>query len=677
MRRSWFNPGLGAADAYSVLMVRSGGRLRRLMLSRTAAIVLVVAVLGGLLWSQQALTALEQRRAVRQAESNAAGIVAATVSTHLDTWMSHGATLSAAALADLRSDENELRHAGRLGGIGIWRLDGTLVFADPPAGPQVSSVSAADLARARTGASWTSTGARIAGLTSLRVFLPTHPDGSPGAAHTWLVAVDIPQDAADGALNGQALREQIALGLGILVLIAGLLGLRQALLRGERRARTDALTGLPNKDALLEAAAATLPTATTGRPTGLLLIDLADFKSVNDTLGHVAGDELLKQVATALRGLVRAGDLVGRLGGDEFAVLLSDLPDGAAAQLRAEQMLAALRSAPFEVEDIAVSVDASIGVALGPRHGATYMDLLRGAEVAMYQAKLGHRGTMLYDETRDGHSMDRLRLVADLRRALDRDEFVLHYQPKVALPDRRVYGVEALARWQHPTRGLLPPGEFLPLLESSGLIQQFTKWVLRTAVHQAATWRDAGTPLTVAVNVSTRSLLSPALTASVLSILAGAGLPPSLLELEITETAIMTNPDLAARVLAQLRARGVEVSIDDFGAGYTSLAFLRILPVTALKIDRGLVTGMLENASDRAVTEAVVDLGHRLGLRVIAEGVETEQLLEALADLGCDRAQGYAIARPMPHAELERWLNAENRANEAATRSVTPLAGRR
>ncbi|WP_143087183.1 putative bifunctional diguanylate cyclase/phosphodiesterase [Geodermatophilus ruber] len=651
-------------------MVGSGGRLRRLLLSRTVAVLVVVAVLGGLVWSLHGLSARERQRLVQQAEANAAGIVAATVNSHLHAWVRDGVGLSAEGAADLRRDAHQLRQAGRLGGIGIWRLDGTLLFADPPDGAQAITVSPADLARARAGVAWTTAGARVGEQASLRVFLPTHPDGAPEAAHTWLVAVDIPQDPAEGALTSAALRTQITLATMMLLLIGGLLALRRALLRGERRARTDALTGLANHEALVEACAATLPAATVERPAALLLIDLAEFKTINDTLGHLAGDKLLTQIAATLRGLVRAADLVARLGGDEFAVLLTDLPDAAAAQLRAEQLLAALRTATFELEGITLPVDASIGVVLAPRHGEHYLELLQRADVAMYEAKRGHKGTMLYDENRDGHTVDRLQLVGELRRALDRGEFVLHYQPKMALPDRSIYGVEALARWQHPSRGLLPPGEFLPLLESSGLIQPFSKWVVRTAARQAAAWREAGMPLKVAVNLSTRSLLSPALPATVLSIVSGADLPPSLLELEITETALMTNPDLAARVLAQLRARGVEVSIDDFGAGYTSLAFLRVLPITALKIDRSLVSGMLENACDRAVTEAVVDLGHRLGLRVIAEGVETEQLLDALADLGCDRAQGYAIARPMPPAELERWLNDENASEWSGTGST-------
>lgn len=454
----------------------------------------------------------------------------------------------------------------------------------------------------------------------------------------------------------------------------GLLSLCRGTPGGERRSRADALTGLPNRDVLVEAAIA-LPAATLERPAALMLVDIAEFKAVNQGLGHLAGDELLRQVGGALRAHVRDGDLVARLRGDEFAVLLSGLPDAAAAQLRAEQLLDRLRSTPFCVDGVELAVDASIGVALVPEHGRDVIELLRRADIAVNQAKRGHKGTLLYDEAFDRHSAERLHLVAELRRALDRGEFVLHYQPKLALPDRRVEGVEALVRWQHPTRGLLLPAEFLPLLEQTGLIQQLTRWVLRQAALQAAQWRRSGIPLTVAVNISTRSLLSPTLPATVLSILAGADLPASFLELEITETVIMANPELAAQVLTQLRARGVKVSIDDFGAGYTSLAFLRVLPVTALKLDRSLVTGMLDHASDRVITEALIHLGHRLGLQVIAEGVETEPVLDELIALGCDSAQGFGISPALAAEALERLLTSQGLAGPLVERGRAGRGG--
>jgi EAL domain-containing protein (putative c-di-GMP-specific phosphodiesterase class I) len=293
---------------------------------------------------------------------------------------------------------------------------------------------------------------------------------------------------------------------------------------------------------------------------------------------------------------------------------------------------------------------------LAPEHGRNLPDLLQRADVAMYQAKRGRLGTTVYDPQTDRHTVDQLAMVTDLRRALENEEFVLHYQPKVSLADLRVTSVEALVRWQHPTRGLLSPAEFLPVLERSGLMQPLTRWVLRQAVQQAASWRRAGMPLQVAVNISPRSLLEDDLPARVFATLVGSELPASLLQLEITETAVMTNPERAAFVLTQLQARGVQVAIDDFGAGYTSLAFLRILPITALKIDRSLISQMLDHPEDEAVTQAVIGLAHRLGFDVVAEGVETDALLDRLTVLGCNQAQGYAISAPLAPAAFEGWL---------------------
>ncbi|WP_425456789.1 putative bifunctional diguanylate cyclase/phosphodiesterase [Blastococcus colisei] len=354
---------------------------------------------------------------------------------------------------------------------------------------------------------------------------------------------------------------------------------------------------------------------------------------------------------------MRPEDLVVRLGGDEFGCS-ADPPARHRQRRRTgpSSCLRRLREAPFTVEGVDLSVDASIGVALAPEHGRTLPELLQRADVAMYQAKRSRRGTTVYDPATDQHTVGQLAMVTELRRALDNDEFVLHYQPKVSLGNLQVTSVEALVRWQHPTRGLLPPGEFLPVLERSGLMQQLTRWVLRTAIQQAASWRRAGMPLQVAVNISPRSLLQEDLPARVLAALLAAELPASLLQLEITETAVMTNPERAAFVLTQLQSRGVEVAIDDFGAGYTSLAFLRILPVAALKIDRSLIKDMLDHDEDEAVTSAVTDLAHRLGFSVIAEGVETEALLDRLAALGCDQVQGYVISAPLPPAALEGWL---------------------
>jgi diguanylate cyclase (GGDEF)-like protein len=646
--------------------------MRRLVSSRTFAVVLLTAVLAGMVGSLYGLGAGGRQWVAHRAQSIAEVIVAATVGPHLDGSAAAGTGPSAVDLTELRRDVHALRHAGRLAGIGIWRRDGAPLFADPPSSAASMRVTATDLIRAGAGTSWTTAGGRFRGGPTVRVFLPVHQERSAGAADTWLIGVDVPQDTAEGDVAGQQLRQVAPVVVSVALLIVGLLWQRRELPRGARRTCTDALTGLPNRDVLIEAAVA-LPAATPERPAALMLLDLAEFKAVNESLGHLAGDELLRQVASALRGYVGDGDLVARLRGDEFAVLLTGLPDATSAQLRAEQLLDRLRSAPFRVDDVELAVDASIGVVLVPQHGRDVIELLRRADIAVSHATRGHKGTLLYDEGFDRHSVDRLQLVAELRRALDRGEFVLHYQPKLTLPDRRVHGVEALVRWQHPTRGLLLPGEFLPLLEQTGLIQPVTRWVLRQAARQAAQWRRSGMPLTVAVNISTRSLLSPALPATVLSIVTGADLPPSFLELEITESVVTSNPERAAKVLGQLRARGVEVSIDDFGAGYTSLALLRALPVTALKIDRSLVSRMLDHACDRVITEAVIDLGHRLGLRVIAEGVESHPLLDELITLGCDSAQGFLISPGLAADALERLLISQDLAVTTAPVQPGPV----
>ncbi|SFD88299.1 diguanylate cyclase (GGDEF) domain-containing protein [Blastococcus tunisiensis] len=494
------------------------------------------------------------------------------------------------------------------------------------------------------------------GQAQLRVFLPSSTAEEDVVSGGSLVEVVIPHGDLTAAAQDRLLRQQISVVVIFALVIVGLVWLRHRLLRREKHARHDPLTGLLNRRALYEDARALVAKASFKRPLAFLLLDLSEFKSVNDTLGHTAGDLLLQRVAATLQAAVRPEDLVVRLGGDEFGVLLTHLPDTGAAHDRAEQLLRRLRKAPFTVEGVDLSVDASIGVALAPEHGRTLPELLQRADVAMYQAKLGRRGTVVYDPATDQHTVGQLAMVTDLRRALDNDEFVLHYQPKVSLRDMQVTSVEALVRWQHPSRGLLPPGEFLPVLERSGLMQPLTRWVLRQAIQQAASWRRAGMPLQVAVNISPRSLLQDDLPARVLAALLAAELPASLLQLEITETAVMTNPERAAFVLTQLQSRGVEVAIDDFGAGYTSLAFLRILPITALKIDRSLIKDMLDHDADEAVTSAVTDLAHRLGFSVIAEGVESQALLDRLAALGCDQVQGYVISAPLPPAALEGWL---------------------
>jgi diguanylate cyclase (GGDEF)-like protein/PAS domain S-box-containing protein len=426
-----------------------------------------------------------------------------------------------------------------------------------------------------------------------------------------------------------------------------------------RQAFSDHLTGLPNRALLRDRTEQAIRLAGRhGLVAALLLLDLDRFKEVNDTLGHHHGDLLLQQVAERLRGRLRASDTVARLGGDEFAVLLPNVTGVGDATAVAEKLSAAIE-APFVVDGLTLDVDASIGVAAYPDHGAGANELLQRADVAMYAAKASHVSYVVYDPGMDRHSPRRLGLLGQLRRALAAGELVVHYQPKAEVRSGRVTGAEALVRWQHPEYGLLGPGEFVPLAETTGLIRPLTSYVLEAALRQCRAWLDAGHELSVAVNLSTRCLLDLALPEQVTGLLEDAEVAPGRLLLEITESSIMTDPARALEILNRLHALGVQLAIDDFGTGYSSMAYLKSLPVQELKVDRSFVQHLRDSQSDAVIVRTTVDLGHNLGLRVVAEGVEDEATLRELAKVGCDSAQGYHLAKPMPAAELDAWLAAQ------------------
>jgi len=417
----------------------------------------------------------------------------------------------------------------------------------------------------------------------------------------------------------------------------------------------DALTGLPNRTLLSDRLGQALRADTRlGTSTGLLLLDLDRFKQINDTFGHHHGDELLTQVGPRLASVVRDVDTVARLAGDEFVVLLPDICSAAAAAAVAVKLRAALET-PFRVEGIDLDVEVSIGVVLSGEHGQDEAILLQRADIAMYTAKAQNLGISVYDSAVDRHSPNSLALFGDMRRALDRGELILHYQPKVSISTGDVVGAEALVRWQHPERGLVFPDEFVPFIEHTGLIGPFTRHVLDLALAQARTWSDAGRPLTVSVNLSARNLLDEGLPGQVAALLSAHGVGPELLNLEVTESAIMTDPARAQQLLEQLSTLGMGISIDDFGAGYTSLGQLKNLPVSELKIDRSFVMTMTEDPSNALIVRSVVDLGRNLGFTLVAEGVETEQILTALAGIGCDVAQGYHLSRPITAAAFDTW----------------------
>ncbi len=418
----------------------------------------------------------------------------------------------------------------------------------------------------------------------------------------------------------------------------------------------DALTGLPNRtlphDRLEQALRAD---ARDAGGLALLLFDLDRFKEVNDTLGHQAGDLLLQEVAARVRGAVRASDTVARLGGDEFAVLLPGA-DAAGAVAATHTLLAALAT-PIALDGQSLACTASIGIALAPTHGTDVATVLRRADVAMYVAKRAGSGYAVYAAAHDQHSPARLTLETELRAALAAGALVLHYQPTVDVRSGRADRVEALARWPHPQHGLIPPDQFIPLAEQTGLIVPLTQWVLETALAQCHAWEQAGWTLGVAVNLSMRSLHDPGLPETIAWLLRRYAVPPERLTLEITESALMVDPAQAQAVLLRLTALGVQLAIDDFGTGYSSLGYLKQLPVDAVKIDKSFVQNMGHTTTkDSAIVRSIIDLGHNLGLAVVAEGVEDQATWQRLRAAGCDVAQGFYMSRPMPAAELEHWL---------------------
>jgi diguanylate cyclase (GGDEF)-like protein len=420
------------------------------------------------------------------------------------------------------------------------------------------------------------------------------------------------------------------------------------LLATRELALTDELTGLPNRRLFAERLQAAL--AGDPAPLAVAMVDLDRFKELNDTLGHHAGDALLVQLGGRLAAATGDAGLVARLGGDEFALLLPGAGLARAADV-ARRIGVALQE-PFEIDGLELVMDASVGAALCPEHGHDAEALLQRADVAMYQAKAARTGFQVYEPSRDRHSRERLELIGELRRALERDELVLHYQPKVALADGRVAGVEALVRWQHPVHGLRGPGAFLPHAEHTALMRPLTLHVLETALAQLAEWRAAGLDLHVAVNLAVQNLLDLRTPGQVAELLSRHGLPAQALTLEVTESLMLHDPQRAGEVLHDLRELGVGLALDDFGTGYSSLEHLKRLPVDELKIDKSFVMSMDTDRANRAIVASTSALGRALGLRVVAEGVESGASAAVLAAIGCDLAQGFHYSPPVPAAQL-------------------------
>jgi diguanylate cyclase len=424
----------------------------------------------------------------------------------------------------------------------------------------------------------------------------------------------------------------------------------QRLSDARRQAVTDDLTGLGNRRSLFEHGEQILESADAGDRVALILIDLDNFKEINDSFGHPAGDELLREIARRLTACVRNDDLLVRLGGDEFALLIRLAPtdDG-------RQIAVGIRdriTEPFTIGGAQLRVNASAGVSERSDGTAGMVDLLRRADVAMYAAKDAHSRAERYKPHLDEVNRIRLETIQDMSGALDRHELVLHYQPKIDVASGAVFGAEALVRWQHPTRGLLYPDAFLPIVEQAGLMHAVTREVLEAAVQQVAAWKDAGLEISVAVNLSASDLLDGSLASRIEALLDEHSLPGEALELEITESVIMFDPERARTVLDALRLLGCRIAVDDYGTGYCALAYLRDLPVDELKLDRSFVSRISTDPRNAAIVHSTIELAHALGLQVVAEGIEDQVSLDAVAGFDCDYAQGFHFGHPVPAAEF-------------------------
>ncbi|MBW3671096.1 MAG: GGDEF domain-containing protein, partial [Acidobacteria bacterium] len=422
------------------------------------------------------------------------------------------------------------------------------------------------------------------------------------------------------------------------------------------QATHDELTSLPNRTLFLDRLDRAIVTARrNGSLVGMIMMDLDRFKEINDTLGHHFGDEVLTEVGRRLSETLRESDTVARLGGDEFAVTFF-----AENLARSEEIARRIHRAlekPLELGGVSIEIEASMGIALYPLHAGDGATLMKRADVAMYDSKKTHHAFSIYEPGRDEHSLKRLSILSELRNAVASGELELHFQPKIDMATRRVVQAEALVRWRHPVHGLLSPAEFIPLAEQSGNITMITHWVLRNSIRFCGEWNAEELDLAVAVNLSAIDLFDTALPKTVRDLLAQTGLSPSRLVVEITESAVMRDPVQAMKVLGEMKSHGITIAIDDYGTGYSSLSHLKRLPADELKIDKSFVVTLDDPESeDGAIIHSTIELGHTMGLKVVAEGVETPEAWDILASFGCDVAQGYYISRPRGAEDFRKWM---------------------
>jgi diguanylate cyclase (GGDEF)-like protein len=417
----------------------------------------------------------------------------------------------------------------------------------------------------------------------------------------------------------------------------------------------DSLTGLPNRVLFRDRVLQGIRNAKREKhKLGILILDLDRFKEINDTMGHYNGDRLLKQIARRLESLMRESDTIARLGGDEFGVLLQLIRGEEDICTVTGKIHKAIRP-PFTIEGLNLDVQMSVGAVMFPDHGNDVDILIQRADIAMYVAKKEGQEDVLYSHSMDKHSPYRLTLVGELRQAIENDELALEYQPKMDSRTEALVGVEALMRWRHKVYGEIPPDEFIPIAENTGLIKQLSTWAIRSALRQGTEWHKKGFRFNIAVNISARNLLDPDFPDVLTGLFAAQGFPSSLLMIEITETSIMSDPDYAMETINRLHKMGIQFSIDDFGTGYSSLSYLKRLPINEIKIDQSFVVDMLTNENDAVIVRATVELAHNLGLKVVAEGVENQETLDALRGLGCDILQGYYFSKSLSPDDFEVW----------------------
>jgi diguanylate cyclase (GGDEF)-like protein len=568
--------------------------------------------------------------------------------------------------------------------IKIWNSTGVIVYSDDHALIGKRPGESDDLRRALDGRPNAATvvtpsrGSETAGEVGLgrlvEVYVPLRFTAAGPPAGVFEIYLSYKPIAAAIGSDERTIAVLVALGLALLwgvlfkIVASASQRLRRQAEENDRLARYDQLTGLPNRTLFSESLRSALQDEQDGsRSLAVLLLDLDGFKQINDTLGHSAGDTVLIEVAQRLRGSLGPELLVARFGSDEFAVLHPRVR-GHAEALETASSIRSTMEEPVALDGAAVNVEASIGIALAPDHARDAETLVRRADMALAHAR-SYKGVVeIYSPDHDHFEAARLKLLGQVRPALERKEFVLFYQPKIELASGRVTAVEALIRWRHPQLGMLAPVEFMPTIEQTALIGAMTRYVIDEALGQLARWRGQGIEIGMAVNLSACNLHDPALPEDIESLLKHHATPEGSLTVEVTESAAMADTDRALRVLGALRRLKVGVSIDDFGSGHASIAYLTRLPATELKIDRSLITRMCESSRDEAIARTTIDLARHLNLAVVAEGIETIEVAERLNEIGCEAGQGYFISRPLPQDEFTEWL--KNRAEQPQTGAI-------